>query len=73
MADEFDMASRLEAMHTAAAIAAAGTRPGRGPLWSDGVPCCRQCGETIPLARVRALPGCERCVRCQAELEGRAA
>ena len=30
---------------------------------------CRDCGDEIPKARVRALPGVFRCVACQTEFE----
>jgi phage/conjugal plasmid C-4 type zinc finger TraR family protein len=30
---------------------------------------CEDCGEKIPEARRRAVPGCVRCVLCQAEFE----
>lgn len=32
---------------------------------------CEDCGEEIPEARRRAVPGCARCVRCQTEFEER--
>jgi len=31
---------------------------------------CRDCGDVIPTARQRVLPGCARCVECQGGLEG---
>ena len=30
---------------------------------------CRECGEPIPKARQKAVPGVQLCVECQAELE----
>jgi phage/conjugal plasmid C-4 type zinc finger TraR family protein len=30
---------------------------------------CEECGEAIPAARRRAVPGVRRCVQCQAELD----
>ena len=32
---------------------------------------CEDCGEAIPEARRRAVPGVRRCVACQAEADGR--
>lgn len=42
---------------------------GQGPDWIDGVPCCRECGEPIPAARLAALPDAERCAECQKDFE----
>lgn len=33
---------------------------------------CADCGEKIPEARRRAIPGVRRCVGCQAALDGKA-
>jgi phage/conjugal plasmid C-4 type zinc finger TraR family protein len=30
---------------------------------------CEECGDEIPLARRRAVPGCQLCVFCQEKLE----
>lgn len=30
---------------------------------------CKDCGELIPAPRVKAIPNCVRCVRCQQALE----
>jgi phage/conjugal plasmid C-4 type zinc finger TraR family protein len=30
---------------------------------------CEDCGDSIPRARRKAVPGCTRCVSCQAEFE----
>jgi len=30
---------------------------------------CEDCGEPIPDARRRAMPGCTRCIRCQEKFE----
>ena len=32
---------------------------------------CRDCGDEIPEARRRAVPGVRRCIACQSELDGR--
>lgn len=41
-------------------------KPDRGPA-NDGdlSPLCAQCGEVIPIKRLRAVPGTPFCVRCQ--------
>ena len=38
---------------------------GRGPSLQE----CEECGEPIPEARRRAVPGVRRCVQCQAEAD----
>lgn len=30
---------------------------------------CEDCGEPIPEARRRAMPGCRRCIECQTTIE----
>lgn len=72
MVDIFDQASDYEARDREAAISAARNRlaSGPGPEWIDGKPCCRECGEVIPEARVKALPGCGLCRECAEEMEG---
>jgi len=35
----------------------------------EGSEYCQECGEDIPEARRRALPGVQTCVRCQSELD----
>lgn len=30
---------------------------------------CSECGESIPLPRRAAVPGCQTCAECQADLE----
>lgn len=68
--DLFDQASELERIERESALQKA--RMGiyqEGPEWIDGVPCCRECGEPIPAARLRAIPGVGLCKACQEELE----
>ena len=48
-----------------AARAALAAAEGSGSGW------CDECGEAIPEARRRALPGARTCVACQAERDGR--
>jgi len=67
MADQFDMASDIEAMERQAAISRAAGRSawsGPPPEWIDGVACCAECGDPIPQARRDALPGVGLCVSC---------
>jgi phage/conjugal plasmid C-4 type zinc finger TraR family protein len=37
----------------------------------EGTPFCLECGEDIPLARRKALPGATTCVACQSERDQR--
>ena len=68
--DEADYAQVFSDRYIAGAIAEsakklrAGCRGG-----SVTSPFCEECGEEIPLARREAMPGCTRCVDCQAEME----
>ncbi|WP_164561990.1 TraR/DksA family transcriptional regulator [Nitratidesulfovibrio vulgaris] len=67
MADIFDQASDYEARDREAAISAAvgrATWAGPGPDLIDGIPCCAECGEPIPVARLAAIPGVGLCVDC---------
>ena len=70
MADEADQAQASEALWRMEALAnRPATRPGPGAPLADGVPVCRTCGEPIPPARLKAMPGCDLCVDCQAEAD----
>lgn len=67
MADVFDAASELETREREAAISRAAGRSGwHGPPPEiiDGAPCCAECGDPIPQARLAALPGVGLCVNC---------
>ena len=66
--DVFDQATELERIERESALrqAAAGTFQ-EGPEWIDGKPCCRECGEPIPEARLKAIPGVGLCLSCQQE------
>jgi len=65
MADFCDQASETEALHLKMALArSTATEDGIGPVWIDGRPCCRECGEEIPEKRMQAVPGTGRCVGC---------
>lgn len=39
------------------------------PPFAKGGELCEGCGEEIPDARRKAVPGCTRCVSCQTEAE----
>lgn len=45
--------------------ARAGMPTGEAQIW------CIECGEEIPEARRRVLPGARTCVKCQSELDSR--
>lgn len=82
MPDFCDRAAEQTALHLAAVLSARQMAAGRGPVWRIAGkevfgndisriarPFCRVCGEEIPAARVRALPGVETCVECAREAE----
>jgi len=70
MPDEADMSQDVIALANASALARVVNRaPGLGPVYVDGVACCRECGEPIPAARLAALPDAERCAECQKDFE----
>ncbi len=71
MGDIIDRAQEEELRIRAQALDRARDRPPEpGPLFIDGVACCRDCQEPILSARIKAKPGCSRCTPCQAEAEG---
>ncbi|AGW12825.1 TraR/DksA C4-type zinc finger protein [Megalodesulfovibrio gigas] len=67
--DEADQAQRAEAAFLEAALAkAGGARRAAELSGAPGTldcPGCIDCGEPIPVARLRAMPGCRRCRDCQ--------
>lgn len=66
--DTFDQAQDLERLDREAALMRARAKPhSEGPEWVDGVPCCRECGDPIPPARLAAIPGVGLCRVCQEE------
>lgn len=68
MPDEADLAQTEQDKALAAALSLVAHRAreaGPGPEWIDGRPYCIDCGDEIPLARLRAVPGTGRCVKCQ--------
>jgi phage/conjugal plasmid C-4 type zinc finger TraR family protein len=70
MMDDLDRARVLNDFHTARAVEAIRTASGSCFRRESALE-CEDCGETIPEARRRAVPGCTRCVACQGELERR--
>ncbi len=65
MADVIDQAQAYEERERAAAI----QRRVAAVPHSEDVIDCRECGDEIPEARRRAVPGCRTCAPCQAEME----
>lgn len=64
MADEIDRAQAYDQFYRDLALASHRYEPA-----SAGVDTCEDCGEEIPEARRRAMPGCRRCIDCQTTLE----
>jgi len=71
MADDLDRAAEYSALRLKIALenhfAARTDDPADGD--SNGI--CIDCGELVPEARQRAVPGCRRCVECQTAHEQR--
>lgn len=68
MADIADAAQLQVDAFLAASLASAKPPPGPAPDVIDGVACCAECGEAIPAARLKAVPGVGLCVGCAEEL-----
>lgn len=68
MTDILDRASELEELQREVALASARYRPA-GQSYSH----CEECGDDIPEARRKAVPGCHRCIHCQQRYEQRGA
>ena len=70
MTDVFDRATECEERNREDALNAQSRRAGlTGKTWRDSADECKVCGERVPMARRRALPGVQTCVDCQIELE----
>lgn len=70
MTDIFDRASELEEKTRERALAAQAQRAAlTGKTMADSAAECTDCGDTIPLKRRKAMPGCQRCVDCQSQHE----
>ena len=65
MPDFCDDASNLERLARQVALNNAGLKNTDAPSRET----CAECGDVIPEARRKAIPGVELCVTCQAELE----
>lgn len=65
MSDIIDRAQEEELRIRAEALDHALARPPEpGPVFIEGVACCRSCQEPILSARVKAVPGCGLCREC---------
>lgn len=68
--DDIDRAAEREEKMREDALAAQAQRAGfSGKHTADSAEFCEECGEKIPEARRRALPGVQLCVECQAYME----
>lgn len=65
MTDQFDRAQELEIEEWERRQRDA-VRP--APV-RESSPDCRHCGDPIPEARRKAVPGCQLCVECQTYIE----
>lgn len=71
MSDDVDRASEREQQVRDDALREQARRAGlAGKTEADSADCCEACGEDIPVARRRAVPGCQLCVVCQTRAEG---
>ncbi len=74
MSDDVDRASEREAIAREDALRDQARRAGlQNKTVADSAKVCqaRGCGEPIPQARRKALPGCQLCVACQQRAEKR--
>ncbi|MEA3708965.1 TraR/DksA family transcriptional regulator [Enterobacter hormaechei] len=62
--DIIDTAAEIEELQRNAALSA--HRVNRNAVSADH---CAECGEDIPAPRRAAVPGCQTCASCQADLE----
>ena len=70
MTDDIDRASAREAEMLADALRHQARRAGlAGKTTADSAEYCTTCGHDIPAQRRAAVPGCQRCVACQAQQE----
>ncbi|MDR2221002.1 MAG: TraR/DksA C4-type zinc finger protein [Methylobacillus sp.] len=66
--DVYDQASAREEADRAIALAEQTRRANAGRAEVSAMH-CGMCGERIPVARQRALPGVQTCVDCQTDIE----
>lgn len=64
MADIIDTAAEIEELQRNAALSA--HRINHNAVSAEY---CSECGEDIPAPRRAAVPGCQTCAECQADLE----
>ncbi|HCC5759607.1 TPA: TraR/DksA family transcriptional regulator [Citrobacter koseri] len=64
MADIIDIAAETEELQRNAALSA--HRRNRNAVSAEH---CEECGDPIPELRRTAVPGCQTCAECQADLE----
>jgi phage/conjugal plasmid C-4 type zinc finger TraR family protein len=70
MTDVYDQASVFETRDRALALARHAARADlAGKTMADSARVCAVCGDRIPAARRRAIPGVQTCVDCQHDLE----
>lgn len=70
MTDDIDRAQDLEARQRDTALRRQATRAGLlGKTMTDSATECQDCEQPIPEARRWAMPGCQRCVKCQSAQE----
>lgn len=65
MPDEMDRAQEINEQFLDDALAKHQRNMPRGESLVE----CEDCGEPIPEARRKAMPGCRRCIDCQTTLE----
>lgn len=68
MPDDMDIAQAINEEHQSDAIAEHFRRGIRNAA-RISADTCAECGEEIPEARRKAVPGCNRCVSCQSTFE----
>lgn len=68
LADEIDRAQAYDEFFRRISLNAHTAASATGALGLSRTECA-ECGEEIPAARRRAMPGCSRCIACQTEYE----
>ena len=65
-----DEGQAAETLFREGAIAAALPAPAGNQVIENGRVVCAECGDTIPAARLAAMPQATRCRTCQEDFEG---
>ena len=68
--DFADEGQAAETLYREGAIAAALPAPAGNQVIENGRVVCAECGDTIPAARLAAMPQATRCRTCQEDSEG---